>query len=190
MAESNPYLAPKTTVSDWNDPRSDLVAIREEHVRHEVLLKSIGSLYGLGAVACIFALVATLMTLSSVPEASDGTIFLVLSALIYGGIGLGSAFIAYGFRKLKPWVKIPGTILAGIGLLGIPVGTIVNVYILYLIWCQKGRRVLADDYQGIIAQTPQVKYKRSVGDWIALIIVVGLLLVLIGLIVIGMLSGR
>lgn len=188
MSDTNPYLAPKGAVADWQDPDLNAVAIREQHVRHEVLLKSVGSLYWLAAVGCAIGTVAVLSTLSSLPENTDGTIFLLLTTIIYGGVGIASAVLGYGFRALKPWVKIPGTILSGIGLLGIPVGTMINAYILYLIWCDQGKRVLADDYASIIAQTPQVKYKRTVGDWIALGIVVGLLLILVGLIVVRMFS--
>jgi hypothetical protein len=57
------------------------------------------------------------------------------------------------------------------------VGTLIHAYILYLLWCEKGRRVLAADYAAIIQATPQVRYKRTVGDWIALAL---LLLLVVG----------
>lgn len=190
MSDPNPYLAPTTAVADWQDPNADLVGIREQHIRHEVLLKSIGSLYWLTAVVCLVGTIATVSTLSQYGSGADGTIFLFLSTIIYGGMGLASAIVGFGFRALKPWVKFPGTVLSGVGLLGIPVGTIINGYILYLIWCDKGKRVLAEDYAGIIAQTPQVKYKRTVGDWIALGIVVLFLLVLLVSIAVGYFSAR
>lgn len=173
--QNNPYKAPNASVKDHVDPRDDAEAIREAHVRHEVLLKSVGSLYGLVSFATLLAAVAMFAVMIMGSE-RDGVAFATLGGLIYLGLGAATGFMAWGFRTLKPWVKIPGTILSGIGLLGIPVGTMINGYILYLIWCAQGQRVLSPDYRDIIARTPHVRYRRTVGDWIALgIVVLGLL---------------
>jgi uncharacterized BrkB/YihY/UPF0761 family membrane protein len=75
------------------------------------------------------------------------------------------------------------TILSIIGLVGIPVGTLINGWILYLIHCKKGQTILSPGYQDIIAATPHVKYRRSVGDWIALGLVLAILLGIVGLLI-------
>ena len=97
-------------------------------------------------------------------------------------MGVGLIFVGRGFRRLKRWVRIPATILSGLGLLGFPLGTLINGYILYLVWSQKGKMVLSSEYQGVIAATPEVKYKTSP-------LVIVLLALLIGLIVFGVIAA-
>ena len=71
--------------------------------------------------------------------------------------------------------RVPVAILSGIGLLNFPIGTLINAYILYLVFSAKGQYVLSRPYAEIIRQTPHVRYRSS-----ALLIV---LLIIIGLIV-------
>jgi hypothetical protein len=47
-------------------------------------------------------------------------------------------------------------VLSGIGLLGFPIGTLINGYILYLFLSKKGRTVFAPEYQEVIEATPHV----------------------------------
>lgn len=191
MSSPNPFQAPKAVVADWQDSHvADAVAIREQHIRHEILLKSIGTLYWFGTAICVLVIVALFAALSTTNSNGEDLGVVALFSLIYCVPGIIAAILGYGFRTLKPWVKIPGTIISGIGLLGIPIGTMINGYILYLIWCEKGKRVLADDYATIIAQAPHVKYKRTVGDWIATALIIGLLVAILGLIAFGMVSRQ
>ncbi len=55
--------------------------------------------------------------------------------------------VARGVRKLAPWARITTIVLAAIGLLGFPVGTLINGYILYLMLSKKGKRIFEDDYR-------------------------------------------
>ena len=79
-----------------------------------------------------------------------------------------------GLRKLKSWARISGIVLSCLGLLGFPIGTLISVYILYLLVSKKGQFVFTDEYQQVMAATPHIKYKTSVVVWIFL----GLLVVL------------
>ncbi|CEG12274.1 membrane hypothetical protein [groundwater metagenome] len=56
-------------------------------------------------------------------------IFAVI-ALIYG---VAEVAVAYGVWKMKKWARIAGIILAVIGLINIPIGTIMGLIILYFI---------------------------------------------------------
>ena len=38
----------------------------------------------------------------------------------------------------------------------------IYLYVLYLVWCAKGKYVCSDEYHAIIAQTPQIKYKTPI----------------------------
>ena len=78
-------------------------------------------------------------------------------------------------RKVRPWTKTPATILAVISFLNIPIGTLLGIYTLYLLHSSKGKVVLAEPYQQVIAQTPEIKYKTSI---IVKVLVVILLVVI------------
>ncbi len=170
----NPYSAPNSTVVDRDDGTSADVAIREEHIRHERVLRSIGSLYLFGTLMTGLISIVTLM--SPVPPEYEGHQAMLVIGGIYAVITVATGFVGYGFRRLRPWVRVPATVVCGLGLLAIPIGTLFNGYILFQLWGQKGKRVLAEDYRGIIDRTPHVRYRRTAGDWIALAI-----LLLIGL---------
>lgn len=163
---------------------------RQRLIRHEIQLKSIGSLYVLSTFVLLVAAVAMAMPLfpGAAASADADTTAALATGLFLGIFALATMALAVGYRGLYPWVKYPGTLMAVIGLLGIPVGTIINAYILYLVWCQDGREVLDDGYRAIIAATPQVKYQRTLGDKIALAIVVLLVLVMVALLIAGLSS--
>ena len=141
--------------------------IRKGHIKHEASVKSIGILYFLAATVFILAAFGGLAT----KEGQGIGVGLLLLCL--GGL---QVWMGIGLRRLKSWARIPAAVLSGIGLLGFPLGTIINGYILYLLLCQKGRTVFSDDYKRIIEQTPHIKYKTSIVVWIFL----GILLLLLG----------
>ena len=76
-------------------------------------------------------------------------------------------------RRIVDAVRDP---VLALGLLSFPVGTIINGYILYLLFSKKGERVFSADYQAIVDATPHIKYKTSIIVWIFLV----LLLLMIG----------
>jgi len=172
----NPYLAPKAVVRDVGDvATSEAETIRRQHINHEASLKSVGLLYYLGGLALIGAVAAAVAPFRS------------LAPLVYSGRGMGAllgvpiflatlavaAFaVGRGLRKLRPRVRIPASILAALGLLGFPVGTLINGYVLWLIHSEKGRRILSPDYAAIVEATPHVKYRTPVLVWIALALLV------------------
>lgn len=156
---------------------------RNQYIKHEASVKSIGLLYYLGGGALLIAGVATLGTALSrggKPEAFVSSVVFVL-------LGAVQIWTGTGLRKLRSWSRVVAGILSGIGLLGFPLGTIINGYILYLLFSQKGKIVFSPEYQEVIQQTPHIKYKTSIVVWILLGLVV--LLVLLA-IVAGISSGR
>lgn len=159
---------------------SDVESIRRQHLSHEASIKSMGLLFMLaGVVALLVGLVYFVLIVSSflLPNQARDTETLALLAVIAtvaAAIGIFQLVVAIGLRKLAPWAKIPAVALAGIGLLGFPLGTLINGYFIYLLLCQKGSTVFSEDYRSIIAQTPHIKYKTSIIVWIF----VGLLLAL------------
>ncbi len=154
--------------------------IRRAHLSHEASIISIGTLYYLGAIMLVFTGLMSVLKLGS-PELGGPW-----AGLFF--IALGVAYFQLGrwFRALLPKAKIPGTILAAIGLLAFPFGTLINIYILYLINSKKGAMVFSDQYRAVIAATPGIKYKTSIVVWV----LVGLLLVFFLVALFGALALR
>lgn len=152
---------------------SDPVSIREAHIRHERLLKSAALLFGLGALVSLFVLGTSAYLVATAPDAPPS---LVPMMLLFTVVLAVCGTLAYGYRTLKPWVKYVGTPVSCIGLLGVPVGTLLHGYILYLVWCEQGRRILQPDYAAIIRSTPQVRYKATTGDKVAMALLAALIL--------------
>ncbi|MGQ0799669.1 MAG: hypothetical protein ACT4NL_06115 [Pseudomarimonas sp.] len=176
VAPLNPYAAPTSSLRDELPSNSSAAeSRRRELIRHEMLLKSVGSLYYFYGVFMLLALsvAGKMLILERGLDATSVVISIVLTVLMVANFCVG-----YGFRRLRPWAGIPGAFLAIPTLLSIPVGTLIGAYVLYLIFCGKGRQVLAADYQAVIAATPHIKYQRTPGDWIALGILV---LVIVGI---------
>lgn len=156
---------------------SNAEVLRRQYIRHEAGVKSVGLLYLLGGAGFLLGgfgvLAGALGRLENLSE-------VLLPAALMTLIGALMIYTAINIRKLKRWTRIPIGILSGIGLLGFPVGTLINLYILYLVFSQKGQMVYSEEYQQVIAQTPHIKYRTSILIWILLGIV--LLIVVAGLI--------
>ena len=173
--ETNPYQPPQAEILVSSD-NANAEAIRKAHISHEASVKSVGVLFLLGGVIVTLAGFGIMLDEDGPTPVSIGvgSILLLLAAWqFWTGLGL---------RKLKPSARIPTAILSGIGLIGFPVGTIINGYIMYLVLCKKGATVLSVDYKQVIAQTPHVKYKTS-------IIVLILLGILIAALVFGLIAA-
>lgn len=145
--------------------------VRRAHISHEASVKSVGILYFLGAGVLVPAGAVLLFA----PEAAQKATGFAL--MLLGGFQL---FCGIGIRKLRPWARIVAGVLSGIGLLGFPLGTIINGYILYLLFSKKGTTVFSEEYQRVIAATPHVKYRTSIIVWIFLAL---LLLLIVGAVV-------
>ncbi len=81
-------------------------------------------------------------------------------------LGVAQMAVGSGFRRLALWSKIPGAILAAIGMLLFPIGTLINGYVLYLLLSAKGSMVFSPEYKEVIFQTPHMKYKTSIVVWV------------------------
>jgi hypothetical protein len=171
----NPYAAPNA-----NTAHVEIGGVaeltRRDHLHTEVSIQAVGRLYLLGCVLILLAFVS--IFIASMAEIRDGSISLIslLPAALWA-LGLCTAYGAAGFglRKFKPWARIVATIIAAIGLIGFPIGTIIGGYILYLMWNKKGRTIFTAAYLDVIAATPHIKYKTSIAIWIIL----GIILLLV-----------
>ncbi|MBL9185121.1 MAG: hypothetical protein JNN17_23440 [Verrucomicrobiaceae bacterium] len=167
--EQNPYAAPQSQIlqSSTSDE-----AIRREHLNTEATIKSVGTLYSFGALLLPLVGVVAFVKGGDSKDAAQmaGGIFFVI-------VGIGQGFIAFGLCRLKGWVRIPTVILSCIGLLGFPVGTLINAYILVKVCGKQGKFVMTEEYHRIIAATPHIKRKTSI---VVIILLVLLILILLG----------
>lgn len=169
----DPYASPQTVETAAAPAPDSPEAIRNEHLKHEASVKSIGTLYVLGGG---LVLVASIMGLTA--QLAAGNTGAAEIALGVAVVVLGAAFVFIGLdlRKLKPWVRIPVCILAAIGLLGFPIGTLINAYVLYLVLSKKGSVVLSPAYKEVIRATPHIRYRTP--KWVIALLVLFVLLIL------------
>lgn len=190
---ANPY-SPTSNVGSIYSGTTDVDAIeayRKAHLKHEASIQSIGTLYLLGTI--FMAPVGLAMLLGGIgvlaePQGRD-----VSAALFAGAIGLGyfmlgafQGYVGWGLRKLKHWARTPAIVLSVIGLLAIPIGTMISIYFLYLLLSEKGKIIMSPPYQDVIAQTPHIKYRMSIVIWILL----GLVVALIAVGIVGVVAAR
>lgn len=150
-------------------------AIRNEHLKHEASVKSIGVLYYLGGVGLVLVGGISLLGAASGGMGQERVAAGFL-AIVFLLLGIGQFWVGTGLRRLRSWARIPTGILSGIGLLGFPLGTIINGYILYLIFSRKGKVVFSEEYRTVIEQTPHIKYRTSIVVWVFLGLVIALIL--------------
>jgi hypothetical protein len=146
---------------------TDAEATRNEHLKHEASVKSVGTLYFIGSIVLTLAGIGGSTVFASSAGPREIGVAIILLAL-----GVGQFFIARGLRKLQGWARVVAAIFSGLGLLGFPLGTLINAYILYLLLSAKGNVVFSDAYKQVIAQTPHIKYRTSIIVKIFLAIVV------------------
>jgi hypothetical protein len=179
----NPYLAPASAGEPPGLPPDSPEHIRRAHLNHEASVRSIGNLCYLGAILWSLAAAVTLPNLLHLRRQPDGWVEVsglvggILGGLILpGAMALLLFFGGRGLRKLTPWGRVVGIVIGVIGLAAIPVGTILSIYILYLLLSKKGKMVFSPAYREVIAATPEVKYKTSMVVWVVLGVFILLLL--------------
>jgi hypothetical protein len=171
--EPNPYAAPATDTSAASD-HAELPAerIRREYLRHEASVQSIGVLYYLGGG--VLSLYALGLGVVAAVEPGAG-----LKALLLAGVCCLMAapllVVGRGLRTLRPWVRLPVAILSIAGLAALPVGTLVSVYILYLVFGKKGAFIFSPEYDVVLRQTPHIKYRTSALLWILMAVLFAVL---------------
>lgn len=162
--------------------------IRQEHIKHEASVKSIGLLYFLSAGFLILSGTIAVTSARGVAES-------VAAALVLLAFAAGFITVGIGLSRLKPWARIAGAIFSGLSLFictpvallargagGVAFGAIINAYALYLLLSRKGKTVFSDGYKQVIQDTPHIKYRTSILVWI----VGGLVLLILLMGVLGM----
>ena len=180
MAEpsvANPYAAPQAEII--GNPSEDVSAaelIRNEHINHEASLRAVGALYVIGGVLVLLSslgmLVGTFATHEQRAFSSAALVGLVAALLVISALNI---WVGLGLRKLTPKIRTPAIIMSCLNLLNVGIGTIIAIYMLYLLVSRKGSTILSDDYARIRELTPHVKVRTSIITWLALALLIGLM---------------
>lgn len=166
-----PYFASVQAADAVDSTEVPAAEIRQSHLKHEAQVKSVGACYILGGSIAVmggpFCMLIPAMAqfdrgFSSARAAiiqNVMTVSAVILMISLVGIGVFTFVVGLGLRGLKPWARILTITLSILGLPAYPIVTIFSVYILYLVLCAKGKTVFSPEYQQIMAETPDIKYK-------------------------------
>ena len=105
MAAVNPYMPPNAFVADVSTADSEAEAIRQEHIKHEASVRSIGVLYYIGGVMLLLGTLALIAASFAMPE--DGAMVGVIGVL-YGAFAALSIALGRGIRRLRAWATNNG----------------------------------------------------------------------------------
>jgi hypothetical protein len=179
----NPYEATEFTSdeSPLSEIPSNAEAIRKEHLNHEASIRAIGMLYMLGAVLVILGGAALLTRGILLRPTGEDAIVIVAFCFINMALGAVQFVIGRGLRNFGKSARIGGIVLSCIGLLAVPIGTLISGYFVYLLAGRKGQYIFSDEYQAIRLATPQIVYRTSMIVWVlAALLVLLLIIALIG----------
>ena len=137
--------------------------IRSELISHEEEFKNIGFL--IIAVAgclligggCIFFAQSLIFFVEGLPVKVDGED--LIGAGIFTGLAFLVGFVGLRLHQLRAWTRIPLGMFYAIGLFAFPLGTLMSLKGLCMLFSDEGRRVFSPEYAEIIRQTPHVKHQ-------------------------------
>ena len=193
----NPYQSTSTAASGASIATGGVGAnaseIRQEYLSHEASVRSIGTLYMIGSVFGVLASLLMLMGFVIALFAGDagggpdgiGVGVVLVFTILFFAINVFQVFLALGLRRLQNWARITAGVFSVPGLLGVPVGTIISAYFLYILFSRKGAYVCSEEYHQIVAATPHIKYKTPVLVWVF----AGLIVLLIGVAIVASVAG-
>ena len=171
VGDYNPFQAPELLAVDEGPFHSSEEFIRTEHISHEASSKSIGTLYFLAVI--LISVAGAVLPAGSNPVDIGGLLVFVLTACFL-------LAVAIGLWRLQTWARWIAVVLAFPGLLAVPLGTLINGYILYLLLTAKGAMVFSKEYRKIIEATPHIKYQSSKIVLVLLVLLLTVLLLAIG----------
>ena len=194
----NPYAPSGSSYGDASlDANFDLSQaelIRKSHLSHEANIQGFGCLYTLGGILGILGAIfyvgigILVMAGGVVPKGLESMVFgaggdrlvsgglTTLVGVIFLAIAVAQLFAGRSMQTLNPSGKILAIVVAAIGMLQFPCGTLISGYLLYLLVSAKGRTVYSSAYKEVMQATPHIRYRTSIIVWIFLFILIGVLL--------------
>ncbi len=169
----NPFEPPQvdavTSAPSGQEPDAD--RIRREHLNTETHIRSLGLLYILGGVVGTLAMLGMFLAVIIPAVFGKGSRMSLAELLILIPLlALYPLLLVTGvsLRRFKPWSRWVAVAFSSLGLLGIPIGTLISGFFLYTLLNSKGSVVFTPQYARIVEQTPHIKYKTPTLAWILL----------------------
>jgi len=185
MIEPNPYAAP-ITVEPVPEAQS-VTRIQARQIRaanagaerglRQLVLCLGGGYLLMAGVSYTAAFVGMGATFQHPYYLAMGTVYtLALAATL---------IIGFGARRLAAWSRRPLTVLCGLGLLLFPLGTILSLPILWILYVGRPPRLLTPEFEQIVRDSADPPGGRtSVVTWIGVALFV---ILVVSMIVVGML---
>ncbi len=184
----NPYAPITTSALDSNFvDMNNAEAIRRLHLSREANIKSVGGLYIFGAI--IVFLYGVLIIGAAIRNVIDPNNYVDLGLGVTGAwaiFGIGGIVAALGLIqfwgglcmwRLRPSGRPWAIFVAAVGLINVPIGTLISLAILWMLLSAKGRMVFSPAYREVIQATPHIKYRTSIIVWIFLILLLAVIAV-------------
>ena len=206
----NPYAPSGSSYGDASlDANFDLSQaelIRKSHLSHEANIQGFGCLYTLGGIlgilGAIFYIGIGILVMAGgvVPKGLESMVFgaggdrlvsgglTTLVGVVFLAIAVAQLFAGRSMQTLNPSGKILAIVVAAIGMLQFPCGTLISGYLLYLLVSAKGRTVFSSAYKEVMQATPHIRYRTSIIVWIFLFLLIGVILLGVVGVIIGALS--
>ena len=206
----NPYAPSGSSYGDASlDANFDLSQaelIRKSHLSHEANIQGFGCLYTLGGIlgilGAIFYIGIGILVMAGgvVPKGLESMVFgaggdrlvsgglTTLVGVVFLAIAVAQLFAGRSMQTLNPSGKILAIVVAAIGMLQFPCGTLISGYLLYLLVSAKGRTVYSSAYKEVMQATPHIRYRTSIIVWIFLFLLIGVILLGVVGVIIGALS--
>jgi len=189
----NPYATPQAPVGNM-PPETEQEVIRRRYLTHETAIKSVGFLFCfVGFIAGLAGLMALVKHVHLMTSAERIVVVMILGlGLLYFVVGIGLRYlmswakalvaiifgiviVPFSFRIAHDFILSRAFVLRFVDLIVFVIATIINGYVLYLVSCKKGKFVFSDEYQIVILDTSDLKYKTPVVLWIFVLLLLFLL---------------
>ena len=167
-------------MTDVEPPDSDDETTRRKYLHHESSIRAIGSFYLLGAL--FMALLAFPMMESA---SKDWKIYVFVA--FYLAFCTAQLWAGWNLRQLFAKGRILGIVVAVPWLAALGFGTVISVYILYLLLSPNCKIVMSPQYQRVIENTPNVQHRTPILTWVIVLLV---LLFAAAMAIPGFMSGR
>ena len=182
--QHNPYAVGETQTALLSS-RTPEEKLRHQYIKHEAALQSLGVFYLIAAVCAgmwaATGIWAALSIVDPVPRSAALSPYLALLAVaVLHGLG------GIQLWRLKRSARAAGLVIAVLGLLLFPCGTLLGPYAMYLLLSHKASVVLSDSYHSAVVVTPHItptKFRTS-----ATVLGVALLIVIGGILLAGVFS--
>jgi hypothetical protein len=172
MSTTQPLAPPHPPAEEVSGTDLPAEVVRREHLNREASVRALGLLFCLLGAVVLLATIYALGTGSNAGLEVRSGIWGIIDVTAYT-VGIVATFaVGCGLLRLRRWARVPAIILCSIGLLRIPIGTLLFPYFLYLLLSAKGRRVLAPDYAAIVVATPHINRPKTIFVWTVLAVLI------------------